>query len=230
MWGTFLSEPLPIVALVGRYPANKLIGRIPIRCRRILSSHSDDLMGQHRVLIRFSPGYPRAAGRLDTRYSPVRRSPSSVASNRHAAPRLACVKPVASVHPEPGSNSSQYNFLYPRNALYNIRWRGPPEDSETGNRLTCIQSLISLHRGRGRLVYHCTRDAANHRWKRRRFSSCTTCLYCKSFKEPLSSSRPSWPFFRKRVQRYTLFATYARHYAGFFLKTDDFIGFVDLNQ
>ena len=30
MWGTFLSEPLPIVALVGRYPANQLIGRIPI--------------------------------------------------------------------------------------------------------------------------------------------------------------------------------------------------------
>ena len=26
------------------------------------------------------------------------------------APRLACVKPVASVHPEPGSNSSLYNF------------------------------------------------------------------------------------------------------------------------
>ena len=24
----------------------------------------------------------------------------------HDAPRLACVKPVASVHPEPGSNSS----------------------------------------------------------------------------------------------------------------------------
>ena len=29
----------------------------------------------------------------------------------HAAPRLACVKPVASVHPEPGSNSSLYKFL-----------------------------------------------------------------------------------------------------------------------
>ena len=29
---------------------------------------------------------------------------------RHAAPRLACVKPAASVHPEPGSNSSLYNF------------------------------------------------------------------------------------------------------------------------
>ena len=31
---------------------------------------------------------------------------------RHAAPRLAGVKPAASVHPEPGSNSSLYNFLY----------------------------------------------------------------------------------------------------------------------
>ena len=30
MWGTFLSEPLLIVALVGRYPANKLISRITI--------------------------------------------------------------------------------------------------------------------------------------------------------------------------------------------------------
>ena len=34
MWGTFLSEPLLIVALVGRYPANKLIRRIPIPYRK----------------------------------------------------------------------------------------------------------------------------------------------------------------------------------------------------
>ena len=33
MWGTFLSEPLPIVGLVGRYPANCLMGREPIRKR-----------------------------------------------------------------------------------------------------------------------------------------------------------------------------------------------------
>ena len=38
--------------------------------------------------------------------TPVRRSPSIKASFDDAAPRLACVKPVASVHPEPGSNSS----------------------------------------------------------------------------------------------------------------------------
>ena len=29
-----------------------------------------------------------------------------------AAPRLACVKPIASVHPEPGSNSSLYKFCF----------------------------------------------------------------------------------------------------------------------
>ena len=29
----------------------------------------------------------------------------------HAAPRLACVKPAASVHPEPGSNSSLYILI-----------------------------------------------------------------------------------------------------------------------
>ena len=104
MWGTFLSEPLLIVALVGRYPANKLIRRIPILLLHI-SSASDAFCGLHIVLGRLSTGYPMDKGRLDTRYSPVRRSPSTIASYRHAAPRLACVKPVASVHPEPGSNS-----------------------------------------------------------------------------------------------------------------------------
>ena len=37
MWGTFLSEPLSIVALVGRYPANKLMERIPIVYRLIFN-------------------------------------------------------------------------------------------------------------------------------------------------------------------------------------------------
>ena len=33
VWGTFLSEPLDIVALVGRYPANQLMSRMPILYR-----------------------------------------------------------------------------------------------------------------------------------------------------------------------------------------------------
>ena len=43
---------------------------------------------------------------MHTCYSPVRRSPAKGIATLPAAPRLACVKPVASVHPEPGSNSS----------------------------------------------------------------------------------------------------------------------------
>ena len=30
----------------------------------------------------------------------------------YVTPRLACVRPAASVHPEPGSNSSSLNFKY----------------------------------------------------------------------------------------------------------------------
>ena len=40
----------------------------------------------------------------------MRRSPPGIATC--AAPRLACVKPVASVHPEPGSNSSLFKLFY----------------------------------------------------------------------------------------------------------------------
>ena len=60
----------------------------------------------HAILGRISPGYLTVTGRLHTRYSPVRRSPSTRIATDHDAPRLACVRPVASVHPEPGSNSS----------------------------------------------------------------------------------------------------------------------------
>ena len=42
----------------------------------------------------------------------MRRSPPIEASFNRAAPRLACVRPVASVHPEPGSNSSLYYFIF----------------------------------------------------------------------------------------------------------------------
>ena len=75
----------------------------------------------YEVLGRISPGYPSVTGRLHTRYSPVRRSPSVSASWYHDAPRLACVRPVASVHPEPGSNSSLY-LLYSLLYLRSVTW------------------------------------------------------------------------------------------------------------
>ena len=63
------------------------------------------------VLVRLSTGYPPVEGRLHTRYSPVRRSPPKCIATSCAAPRLACVRPIASVHPEPGSNSSLYSCI-----------------------------------------------------------------------------------------------------------------------
>ena len=54
-----------------------------------------------------SPGDGQVAHVLRTR-APV----AGRVSPLPAAPRLACVKPVASVHPEPGSNSSLFKLFY----------------------------------------------------------------------------------------------------------------------
>ena len=74
-----LSGRLPIEALVGHYPANKLIGRGPIQKRQVpkdprLSRKKLMSSAPHAVLPPVSRGYPPPLGRLPTRYSPVRRS------------------------------------------------------------------------------------------------------------------------------------------------------------
>lgn len=104
MWGTFLSEPLSIEGLVSRYLTNCLMERIPIDNRNSLITRPCGLIipsGINLSFERLSPSYRQVGYVLLTR--------APVAINLllgHAAPRLACVKPVASVHPEPGSNSS----------------------------------------------------------------------------------------------------------------------------
>ena len=104
MWGTFLSEPLSIEGLVSRYLTNCLMERIPIDNRNSLIGLSCDNpmpSGINLSFERLSLSYRQVGYVLLTR--------APVAINLllgHAAPRLACVKPVASVHPEPGSNSS----------------------------------------------------------------------------------------------------------------------------
>ena len=111
MWGAFLSEPLGIVAMVGRYPAIKLMPREPIRHLVAHFNNSRCLVSSHGGLVAVSAGYPPVAGMLLTRYAPFRRSPPWSIATPRVAPRLACVKPAASVHPEPGSNSSLYIFI-----------------------------------------------------------------------------------------------------------------------
>ena len=68
-----------------------------------------DLRGIRRRFHRLSPGPGQVAYVLLTR-APV--AGKEKQAFPPAAPRLACVKPVASVHPEPGSNSSLYEISF----------------------------------------------------------------------------------------------------------------------
>ena len=71
VWPVTLSGRLPVVALVGHYPTNKLIGREPIPSRKTF--HSARCRAEsYPVLASVSRGYSGARGRLPTCYSPVR--------------------------------------------------------------------------------------------------------------------------------------------------------------
>ncbi len=100
VWPVALSGRLPVVALVGHHPTNKLIGRESIPGRKTF--HPPPCGGRsYPVLDLVSQAYPRTKGRLLTCYSPARRS----STPKGLSARLACVKHAASVRPEPGSNS-----------------------------------------------------------------------------------------------------------------------------
>ena len=82
------------------------MSREPIRIRRSFQTYVMQhtlLWGIRRRFHRLSPWYGQVAHVLRT-LPPV----AARVLLPRAAPRLACVKPAASVHPEPGSNSSLY--------------------------------------------------------------------------------------------------------------------------
>jgi hypothetical protein len=107
VWPDTLSGRLPVVALVGHHPTNKLIGRGPIPHRKSFPPPGHATSRKYSVLDPVSQAYPKVQGRSPTCYSPVRHSshPASWA----LSVRLACVKHAASVRPEPGSNSPNKN-------------------------------------------------------------------------------------------------------------------------
>src|SRR6185295_3870903 len=73
VWPVALSGRLPVVALVGHHPTNKLIGREPIPHRKTFHPTPCEARS-YPVLAPVSEGYPKVKGRLLTCYSPVRRS------------------------------------------------------------------------------------------------------------------------------------------------------------
>ena len=74
---------------------------------------------------------------MHTCYSPVRRSPARKASFPPDAPRLACVKPAASVHPEPGSNSPLLYLVYFSYKIFSAQPEGAPT-------FVCLDPSVSL--------------------------------------------------------------------------------------
>jgi hypothetical protein len=72
VWLVVLSDQLPVVALVGRYPTNKLIGREALPKRKPISSPGHAAWWGHPVLAVVSRCYPGLRGRFLTCYSPVR--------------------------------------------------------------------------------------------------------------------------------------------------------------
>ena len=101
VWGIILSDPRPVVGLVGSYPTNYLMGRSPLPRRLSAGLRRLYTGGASAVLAPLSGRYPAPEGRLATCSAPVRHC----GQPKSATVRLACVRHAASVHPEPGSNS-----------------------------------------------------------------------------------------------------------------------------
>ena len=73
VWPVTLSGRLPVVALVGHYPTNKLIGRGLILHRKTFQPPPCG-RSSYPVLDPVSQAYPEVRGRSPTCYSPVRHS------------------------------------------------------------------------------------------------------------------------------------------------------------
>ena len=71
VWLVILSDQLPIAALVGHYPTNKLIGRRPLP-KRLATLSTEMNRWSHAVLAPLSRSYPPLRGRSPTCYSAVR--------------------------------------------------------------------------------------------------------------------------------------------------------------
>ena len=87
VWLIILSDQLPVLALVGRYPANKLMGRGPIlrsklEFRGLLLPRPLSRSWSYAVLALLSEGYPPPEGTLPTCYSPVRHCTGAEALSR----------------------------------------------------------------------------------------------------------------------------------------------------
>jgi hypothetical protein len=118
MCRVMLSHPIPVVALVGRYPTNKLIGPGPLPGRRSFVRRAmrlREVIGYYR---HFRKGVaPAAIPEPRVRYPGIPHPSATNQGSSYPNPRsvrLACLSHAASVRSEPGSNSSIKNRFHPQ--------------------------------------------------------------------------------------------------------------------
>ena len=104
VWLIILSDQLSIVALVGRYPTNKLMDRSPILSRlTALPTRAAAPVRSFGI----SSGFPELSpARGCVSYVLLTRAPLYSPPEGNFLVRLACLRHAASVRSEPGSNSS----------------------------------------------------------------------------------------------------------------------------
>jgi hypothetical protein len=102
VWPVTLSGRLPVKALVGHYPTNKLIGREHIPHQK--KSFPPTPCGTRRISGISHPFRQLSQSEGQITHVLLTRSPLEY-PQRSLSARLACVKHAASVRPEPGSNS-----------------------------------------------------------------------------------------------------------------------------
>ena len=112
MWPVTLSGRLPVAALVGHYPTNKLIGRETIPDRIKLSNPTHAGQAHIRDYHQFPGAIPKSRARSSRVTHPFA---TRVPPERGLTVRLACVKHAASVRPEPGSNSPLKKYRHNHN-------------------------------------------------------------------------------------------------------------------
>ncbi len=144
VWPDTLSGRLPVVALVGHHPTNKLIGRGPIPHRKSFPPQTMRFV----VLSGIRPSFPslsRSAGQIT--HVLLTRSPLEY-PRKGLSVRLACVKHAASVRPEPGSNSPNKNPPTPQKAQTEFKSEKP--DHQQNNTKNWHQKQNKPHPNTGR--------------------------------------------------------------------------------
>ena len=109
MWLAILSDQLPVIGLVGNYPTNYLIGRGLILKRKIFTNKLLHLL-DYLKLPHLSVSYVSLKGRFPRVTQPFAAAKFLYCYANFTA-RLAYLRHVASVNPEPGSDSPYNSAL-----------------------------------------------------------------------------------------------------------------------